>query len=102
MYYMYNMLEVEKMKEVKERHNITLPKDIWKILKALKFAKRKSISELIEDAVKEMVRGKKYNSVYFKIMASKDFCDEKENKELTEILDSLEDEDLEVVESYEI
>ncbi len=90
------------MKSVKERHNITLSPQTWKVLKGLKRVQGKSVSELIEIAVWSLAKSEKYDSVYFKIMSSVSPLDDKENKELTDILDSLTDADLEVASRYEI
>ena len=87
---------------IKERHNITLSPDTWKVLKALKRVQGRSISEILENAVWKLAQTEKYNPIYFKMMASVSPLDDKENQELTEALDSLTDEDLEVAEKYEI
>ena len=90
------------MKSVKERHNITLSPQTWKVLKGLKRVQGKSISELIEIAVWSHAKNEKYDSVYFKIMSSVSPVEDKENKELTDLLDSLTETDLEVVNRHEI
>ena len=87
---------------IKERHNITLSQDTWKVLKALKRVQGRSISEILETAVWKLAQTEKYNPIYFKIMSSVSPLDDKENQELTEILDGLTNEDLEVAEKYEI
>jgi len=40
--------------------------------------------------------------MYFKIMATSEPCDPEENEELTRILDQMTEEDLEIVDSYEL
>lgn len=76
--------------------------ETWLILKELKKISDRSISEIIEEAVKEYLERHKINSLYFKLMASAPPCDDKENEELTKILDSLTEEDMEVVRVEEI
>lgn len=88
--------------ETKKRHNLTLSPEIWTILSELKKINGKSICEIIEDAVKKMVKHEKINPVYFKIMSSTPYCDNKENIELTKVLDEMTEHDLEVVEEYEL
>ena len=76
--------------------------EIWSILKELKRISDKSISEIIEEAVKEYIERHKIDSLYLRLMASVPPCDEKENEELTKLLDSLTEEDLEVVRYEEL
>lgn len=76
--------------------------EIWSILKELKRISDKSISEIIEEAVKEYIERHEIDSLYFKLMASVPPCDDEENEELTKLLDSLTEEDLEVVRDEEI
>lgn len=87
---------------VKTRHNITMSKEVWTILNELKKSLDKSISEILEEAVLEYLERHKYNSLYFKLMANAELCDDEENEELTKILDSLTKEDMEVVRVEEI
>lgn len=86
----------------RERHNITLSPSVWKMLELLKKTQGKSISELLETSVKHFIAKEGYNSTYFKIMSSAGSLSEKENKELASILDSLNDDDLEIVEKYKV
>ena len=86
----------------KERHNITLSPKIWKALQTLKRLQGQSVSDILEEAVKELVKSKNYNSTYFKIMSSVGPCDDKENEELSQLLDELKDNDLKVVETYQL
>lgn len=86
----------------KERHNITMTPKVWKTLKVLRRLQGQSISELLEDAVMELVKVKGYNQLYVKIMATAPHCDTEENEELTQILDSLTGDDLEIAEEYEL
>ena len=76
--------------------------EIWSILEELKRISGKSISEIIEEAVKEYIERHEIDSLYFKLMASVPPCDDEENEELTKLLDSLTEEDLEVVRDEEI
>ncbi|WP_036226246.1 ribbon-helix-helix protein, CopG family [Mesoaciditoga lauensis] len=85
-----------------ERHNITMDSETWKILEELKRIQNKSISEIIREAIKELLKNHKYNKVYFKLMANTPFCDEEENEELTKILDLLNEDDLKIVDEYEL
>ncbi len=86
----------------KERHNITISPKIWKTLQLLGRRQNKSVSELLETAACEMLKSKSYNSVYLKIMGSVETVDDAENMELTQLLDELTADDLEVVETYRL
>ncbi len=90
------------MSEIRERHNITLSPSVWNILKILKRTQGRSISEILESSVKHFIKKEGYNSTYFKIMSSAGEVSDKENKELTSLLDSLTEEDLEIAEYYKI
>jgi len=81
----------------KARHNIMMDDEIWKILSELKRIMGKSVSKILEEAVNEYLKRYRFNSLYFKLMATVPPCDEEENEELTKILDTLTEEDLEVV-----
>ncbi len=81
----------------KARHNIMMDDEIWKILSELKRIMGKSVSKILEEAVNEYLKRHRFNSLYFKLMATVPPCDEEENEELTKILDTLTEEDLEVV-----
>ncbi len=85
-----------------ERHNIMIDSETWKILQELKRIQNKSISSILREAVNTFLEVNKYNKIYFKIMSSVSVCDDEENKELTEILETLNDDDLKIVEKYEI
>ena len=82
----------------KTRRNITMNNETWTVLNELKKVLDKSISEIVEEAVLEYLKKHKFNSLYFKLMTAVSPCDEKENEELTKILDNLTEKDLEVVE----
>ncbi|MFC2083951.1 hypothetical protein ACFLS9_02740 [Bacteroidota bacterium] len=86
----------------KQRHSITLSPSVWNILKLLKKTQGKSISEILEISVRELVKKEGYNKTYFKIMATAKPVNDKENKELTKLLDSLNEDDLEIVEKYKL
>lgn len=87
---------------MKKRHNITFSEETWDTLIKLKEIKGESISHIIEDAIKEYITSKGYNTVYFKIMAHPKYLSEKENEEITQHLDNIDPEDLEIGEEYEI
>jgi len=53
-------------------------------------------------ALWNLIKTEGYNSLYFKIMATTEPCDPEENEELTRILDQMTEEDLEIVDSYEL
>lgn len=76
--------------------------DIWRLLQQLKKIQGKSISELIETAILKMMKDNNYNEIYFKIMSESTYCSDKENEELSLLLDSLSARDLEIAEEYEI
>ena len=86
----------------REKHNITLSPKTWNTLKVLKRIRGQSISKLIEEGVEQLIRTKKYNPVYFKIMSSTEYCSESENKELTKLLNSITEDDLTIAEEYDL
>jgi len=90
------------MRTTKERHSITMSPLAWAILNKLKAIQKKSISSILEESLMRMIREEGYNTTYFKIMASASECNDEENKELTKMLDSLKEEDLEIAEEYEL
>ncbi len=94
--------EVFDMETNKQRHNLTFSPEIWNILTELKRVQGKSISQVIEEAVKSHIKSKGYNGAYFKMMADSEYCDDRENEELTKVLDSLTELDLEISAEYEI
>ena len=85
-----------------KRHNLVLSDETWAILNELKRLKGISISAIIEETVKTYLKANKYNELYFKLHGISPFCDEKENNELTEILDNLSEEDMEISRMVEI
>jgi len=87
---------------MKERHNLTLSKETWELLRKVKEIEGKSISSILEESFLMYLKKKNYNPVYFKIMLTTPPCDSKEEEELTKILDNLSDEDLEIAEEYEL
>lgn len=86
----------------KERHSITMTPEIWRTLEALRRLRGQSISALIEDAVLALIKTKGYNPLYVKILATAPYCDDAENAELTQVLDALTQEDLEIAEEYDL
>ena len=81
----------------KGRHNLTIDSEIWKTLGLIaEVQKKSSISSVIEDLVKFYISKNNINPLYFKIMASSDFCDDEENKQIIKSLDSLNEDDLEI------
>ena len=90
------------MRTTKERHSITMSPLAWTILNKLKAIQKKSISSILEESLMNMIKEEGYNATYFKIMASASACNDEESKELTKILDSLREEDLEIAEEYEL
>ena len=78
---------------MKERHNLTLSKETWELLRKVKEIEGKSISSILEESFLMYLKKKNYNPVYFKIMLTTPPCDSKEEEELTKILDRLSDED---------
>jgi len=93
---------MKDIQETKERHNIMMKPSSWKVLKELGRVQGKSASEIIETALWNLIKTEGYNSMYFKIMATSEPCDPEENEELTRILDQMTEEDLEIVDSYEL
>ncbi|WP_368494356.1 ribbon-helix-helix protein, CopG family [Marinitoga sp. 1138] len=98
----YTSYTIEVIYMSLERHNIMIDPETWKILQELKRIQNKSISAILREAVNSFLETNKYNKVYFKMMANVPACDDQENKELTEMLETLTEDDLKVVESYEI
>lgn len=90
------------METNRQRHNLTFSPEIWKILTELKRVQGKSISQVVEDAVRSHIRSEGYNKAYFKMMSDSEYCDDVENDELTKVLDSLTEPDLEVAAEYEL
>lgn len=90
------------MENLKTRHNLTFSPEVWKILSLLKETQNKSISEILEQAVLNLVKSEKYNGAYFKIMKTATFCDDVENAELISLLDRIARKDLDIDEEYEI
>ncbi|MCK5809296.1 hypothetical protein KAH37_09950 [bacterium] len=82
---------------MKSRHNLTIDNEIWNALRLIAdVQKRGSVSAVIEGLVKSYIASNKITPIYFKIMASTDFCDDKENREIIESLDSLKEDDLHI------
>jgi hypothetical protein len=86
----------------REKHNITLAPKTWNTLKVLRRSRGKSISQIIEEAVDDMIKNRNYNPTYFKIMSSTEFCSDEENKELSKMLNSLTEDDLKIEEEYDL
>lgn len=97
----YVYIHKEGLNMSKTRHNITISEEKWAMLSLLKKALDKSYSELIEEAISEYLENRKINKVYLQLM-SVPFCDKEENEALTRELDSLTEEDLEVVKVEEL
>jgi hypothetical protein len=89
-----------KTNTVKQRHSIVMSPQTWKTLEKIAEIKRKSLSQLLEEAVISMIKTEKINSAYFKIMSTVPYCDDDENEELTKMLDSLTEQDLTTVKKY--
>lgn len=76
-YYTHNVFnDVESILHGKTKHNITLSSQTWNALQALKRLQGKSVNEIVEEAAAVLVKNKKYNSTYVKIMCSVNECDE--------------------------
>ena len=90
------------MGNLKSRHNIMMSPEVWSVLQELHRIQGKSISGLIEAAVWAYVKAQGYNATYFKIMSSAPLASDEENAELTELLDGMTADDIEVVEEYEL
>lgn len=54
----------------------------------------------MEEAVKNYLKSNKYNNLYFKLMNTAPFCDNRENEEITEMLEQLTEEDLEITDKF--
>ena len=83
---------------MRTRHNIMMDEEVWQLLKEARMATDKSISQILEEAVKEYIERHKKDSLKLMLLSSIPYVDEEEEKELTELLDSLTQEDLEVAE----
>jgi len=90
------------MNEIKQRHNIMMRPSAWRILNELKRIQGESASEIIERSLWRFIESEGYNSLYFKIMSTVEPCDAEENAELTRILDTMSEKDLEIVDGYEL
>jgi len=86
----------------KERHNIMIDNQVWAALQELKRLKGKSMSFIMEKAVKNYLKSNKYNNLYFKLMNTVPFCDNRENEEITEMLEQLTEENLEITDKFEV
>jgi hypothetical protein len=78
--------------EIKERHTIMIPADLWNLVKEIGRIHGKSASEVIEDSVKSHIKSSGFSRAYFKLMAARD-CSPEENAALTKALDSITEED---------
>ena len=78
--------------EVKERHNIMVPGDLWELIREIGRILGKNASEVIEDSLKSYIKNNGYNRAFFKLMAAPN-CPAEENEELTKALDSLTEEE---------
>lgn len=89
---------------MKFRKNLTFSPETWRILEILKKIKGQSISHILEEAVNSYLKIEKINPLYVKLMLDRDieYLSEKENKELTGVLDRLKEEDITVVKRVEI
>ena len=74
--------------EVKERHNIMIPSDLWNLVKELGRIHGKSASEIIEDSVKSHIKNSGFSRAFFRLMAAPE-CSPEENEALAKALDSL-------------
>lgn len=86
----------------KSRHNINLDPSVWLILNEIKRLTGESISQILEKATWEYLKVKGFNRAYFKLMLASEPCSDEENEELTKILDSLTEKDLEIARTQEI
>lgn len=89
---------------MKFRKNLTFSPQTWKILETLKRIKGQSVSHILEEAVNSYLKTEKINPLYIKLMLDSniEYLSEKENKELTDILDGLKEEEVKVVKKFEI
>jgi len=81
---------------VKLRKNLTISEDVWAILETLKRIQGRSISDIIENSVKKYVKLEKINPLYLKMMTDPNvkYMSQKENNEITTILDNMTEEDM--------
>lgn len=93
---------MREIREKRESHSIMMYPSSWKVLKALGHIQGKGAGEVVETALWKLIEAEGFNPMYFKIMASAEPCDPEENKELTEILDRMTEEDLKIVKSHEL
>lgn len=87
---------------MRTRHNIMMDKETWDLLNEIKMITDKSISQIVEEAVKEYIDRHKNDSLKLMLLTTVPYVDDEENEELTKLLDELTPEDLEVAEIEEI
>lgn len=85
-----------------KRHNLILSDETWTILNELKKLQGTSISAIIEKTVQTYLEANKYNKLYFELLNISPFCDDSENEEINNILDSLTEDDLKIAKTIEL
>lgn len=86
---------------IKEKHTISISSDTWRLLEYLKYATRRSISSIIDESVRHYVQSNAEWRIYAKL-TSVPAVDDKEQKEIEKLLNSLADDDLKVVKVEEL
>lgn len=85
-----------------KRHNLVLSDETWTILNELKKLQGTSISAIIEKTVQTYLEANKYNKLYFDLLSISPFCNDQENEELTNSLNNLTEDDMQISRTIEL
>jgi len=87
--------------ETKIRKNITITPSLWKIIRTVGKVQGKSASSLIEESIKVYLKKENINMAYMKMMVAP-YLDDDENAEISQVLDQLNEEDLDIGEELDV
>ena len=89
------------MEDLKKfKRTIYLDDETWNFVKALKSKEKRSISQIIKEAIYQYAQ--KYSALYLWIAINAPYVDDNEQKEIEKYLKSLTPEDLEIVYEEEL
>ncbi|MCD6462389.1 MAG: hypothetical protein J7L52_01670 [Thermotogae bacterium] len=83
-----------------KRHSIVMDDAMWEALRIVSFAKKKSISEILREAVENYLMENKEYQKFLRLAAIPPVSD-KEQKEIEKILQGLTEEDKAIGETWE-
>lgn len=81
--------------EKKIRKNITITPSLWEIISSVGKIQGKSASSLIEESIKVYLKKENINRAYMKMMNAP-YLDDEENTEISQALDRLSEEELDI------